>query len=159
MGSMERFFGILIEHYGGAFPLWLSPVQAVVIPVADRHLPYARETGDKLAAEGFRVEVDDSANSMQKKIRENAKQKVPYLLVVGDAEEGEGTVNVRKRGEKTQEAVGIEEFAERMRAEVAVLACTLSRCLVRPVLMAFGLMLPASPLAGAVILWLIQRQR
>jgi threonyl-tRNA synthetase len=119
LGSMERFFGILIEHYGGAFPLWLSPVQAVVIPVADRHLSYAREVGEKLTAEGFRVEVDDSTNSMQKKIRENAKQKVPYLLIVGDAEEGEGTVNVRKRGEKEQEALALEEFAGRMRAEVA----------------------------------------
>jgi threonyl-tRNA synthetase len=119
LGSMERFFGILIEHYGGAFPLWLSPVQVVVIPVADRHLPYAREVGEKLTAEGFRVEVDDSTNSMQKKIRENAKQKVPYLLIVGDAEEGEGTVNVRKRGEKEQEALALEEFAERMRVEVA----------------------------------------
>ncbi len=119
LGSMERFFGILIEHYGGAFPLWLSPVQAVVIPVADRHLPYAREVGEKLTAEGFRVEVDDSTNSMQKKIRENAKQKVPYLLIVGDAEEGEGTVNVRERGEKEQEELALEEFAGRMRVEVA----------------------------------------
>jgi threonyl-tRNA synthetase len=119
LGSMERFFGVLTEHYGGAFPVWLSPVQAVVIPVADRHIPYAREVGEKLRAENFRVEVDDAPMSMQKKIRENARQKVPYLLIVGDAEEGEGTVNVRKRGEKTQEAVGLEEFAGRIREEVA----------------------------------------
>ncbi|MDX6381674.1 MAG: threonyl-tRNA synthetase [Rubrobacteraceae bacterium] len=119
LGSMERFFGVLTEHYGGAFPVWLSPVQAVVIPVADRHIPYAREVGEKLRAESFRVEVDDAPMSMQKKIRENARQKVPYLLIVGDAEEGEGTVNVRKRGEKTQEAVGLEEFAGRIREEVA----------------------------------------
>ena len=119
LGSMERFFGVLIEHYNGAFPTWLAPVQAVVIPVADRHLPYAREVGARLTAEGFRVEVDGAAMSMQKKIRENAKQKIPYLLIVGDAEEGEGTVNVRKRGEKEQEALAIKEFAECMRVEVA----------------------------------------
>jgi threonyl-tRNA synthetase len=119
LGSMERFFGVLIEHYNGAFPTWLAPVQAVVIPVADRHLPYAREVGERLTAEGFRVEVDGAPMSMQKKIRENAKQKIPYLLIVGDAEEGEGTVNVRKRGEKEQEALAINEFAECMRAEVA----------------------------------------
>jgi threonyl-tRNA synthetase len=119
LGSMERFFGVLIEHYNGAFPTWLAPVQAVVIPVADRHLPYAREVGARLTAEGFRVEVDGAPMSMQKKIRENAKQKIPYLLIVGDAEEGEGTVNVRKRGEKEQEAQAIKEFAECMRVEVA----------------------------------------
>jgi threonyl-tRNA synthetase len=117
-GTTERFMAVLIEQYGGAFPLWLSPVQAVVIPVADRHLPYAREVGEKLAAEGLRVEVDEALMSMQKKIRENARQKVPYLLIVGDAEAEEGTVNVRKRGEKVQEAVKLEEFAGRMRAEV-----------------------------------------
>ncbi len=118
-GTTERFMAVLIEHYAGAFPLWLSPVQAVVIPVADRHLDYARGVQERLAGEGFRVEVDDSANSMQKKIRENARQKVPYLLIVGDVEAGEETVNVRKRGEKAQEAVEVGEFAGRMRAEVA----------------------------------------
>jgi threonyl-tRNA synthetase len=118
-GTTERFMAVLIEQYGGAFPLWLSPVQAVVIPIADRHLPYAREVQEALASEGFRVEVDDSLMSMQKKIRENARQKVPYLLIVGDAEAGAGTVNVRKRGEKTQEEMELEEFAARLRAEVA----------------------------------------
>src|SRR5919202_1582631 len=111
LGSMERFFGVLIEHYNGTFPTWLAPVQAVVIPVADRHLGYAREVDARVAAEGFRVEVDDAPMSMQKKIRENARQKVPYLLIVGDTEAGEGTVNVRKRGEKAQEALKVEEFA------------------------------------------------
>jgi threonyl-tRNA synthetase len=118
-GTTERFMAVLIEQYAGAFPMWLAPVQAVVIPVADRHLEYAHGAQQTLSREGFRVEVDDSLNSMQKKIRENAKQKVPYLLIVGDAEVGEGTVNVRKRGEKAQEAVGLEEFAARMREEVA----------------------------------------
>ena len=118
-GTTERFMAVLIEHYAGVFPLWLSPVQAVVIPVADRHLDYAREVRERLAGEGFRVEVDDSANSMQKKIRENARQKVPYLLIVGDREAESGAVNVRARGEKAQEALEVGKFAARMRAEVA----------------------------------------
>ena len=118
-GTTERFMAVLIEHFGGAFPLWLSPVQAVVIPVADRHLDYARKVRDSLAGEGMRVEVDDSLNSMQKKIRENARQKVPYLLIVGDQEIEEGTVNVRERGEKQQEALGLEEFAVRAREKIA----------------------------------------
>ncbi|MDP9427320.1 MAG: threonine--tRNA ligase [Actinomycetota bacterium] len=118
-GTTERFMAVLIEQYGGVFPLWLSPVQAVVIPVADRHLPYAREVQEKLAGGGMRVEVDGSQNSMQKKIRENARQKVPYLLIVGDTEAGEGTVNVRKRGEKTQEAVEVGVFVEEAGREIA----------------------------------------
>jgi threonyl-tRNA synthetase len=117
-GTTERFMAVVIEHYAGAFPVWLSPVQAVVIPVADRHLDYAWKVQRDLADKGLRVEVDDSANSMQKKIRENARQKIPYLLIVGDAEAGEDAVNVRRRGEKKQEAVGVEAFAERVLGEV-----------------------------------------
>ena len=116
-GTTERFMAVLIEHYAGAFPVWLSPVQAVVIPVSDRHLEYARKVRDTLSDNGVRVEVDDSLNSMQKKIRENARQKIPYLLIVGDEEESESTVNVRKRGEKKQEAVGVEEFGRKVAEE------------------------------------------
>ena len=118
-GTTERFMAVVIEHYGGAFPVWLSPVQAVVIPVADRHLDYAREVQKRLADKGLRIEVDDSANSMQKKIRENARQKIPYLLIVGDREAEQGSVNVRRRTEKQQEALDVEEFAERVLREVA----------------------------------------
>jgi threonyl-tRNA synthetase len=118
-GTTERFMAVVIEHYAGAFPVWLSPVQAVVIPVADRHLDYARKAQRDLANRDLRVEVDDSANSMQKKIRENARQKIPYLLIVGDAEAGEGTVNVRKRGDKRQEALEVGTFAERVSREAA----------------------------------------
>jgi threonyl-tRNA synthetase len=118
-GTTERFMAVLIEHYGGAFPVWLSPVQAVVIPVADRHLDYARQVQGVLAEKGLRVKVDDSQNSMQKKIRENSRQKIPYLLIVGDAEVSEGTVNVRQRGDKKQEATAVEAFAERVLREVA----------------------------------------
>jgi threonyl-tRNA synthetase len=118
-GTTERFMAVLIEHYGGAFPVWLSPVQAVVIPVADRHLDYAREVQRSLAERGLRVEVDDSQNSMQKKIRENARQKTPYLLIVGDKEAGEGTVNVRRRGEKAQQELALDVFGARVEGEVA----------------------------------------
>ena len=118
-GTTERFMAVLIEHYAGAFPVWLSPVQVVVIPVADRHLSYARKVRRALAERGLRVEVDDSQNSMQKKIRENARQKIPYLLIVGDAEAGEGTVNVRRRGEKKQESTALEAFARRVLREAA----------------------------------------
>jgi threonyl-tRNA synthetase len=117
-GTTERFMAVVIEHYGGAFPVWLSPVQAVVIPVADRHLDYAREVQERLAEKGLRIEVDDSANSMQKKIRENARQKIPYLLIVGDREAEQGAVNVRRRAEKQQEALDVEEFAEWVLREV-----------------------------------------
>ncbi|TCJ16742.1 threonine--tRNA ligase [Rubrobacter taiwanensis] len=118
-GTTERFMAVLIEHYGGAFPTWLAPVQAVVIPIADRHLEYARRVRETLAEAGFRVEVDESLQTMQKKIRENARQKIPYLLVVGDSEVRAGAVNVRRRGEKTQEEVPLEEFARRLAEEVA----------------------------------------
>ena len=118
-GSTERFMAVVIEHYAGAFPVWLSPVQAVIIPVADRHLDYAREVQESLAVKGLRVEVDNSQSSMQKKIRENARQKIPYLLIVGDAEAAESTVNVRRRGDKRQEALPVEEFAELVLREVA----------------------------------------
>jgi len=118
-GTTERFMAVLIEHYAGAFPVWLSPVQAVVIPVADRHIDYARKVQGTLSEKGLRVEVDDSQSSMQKKIRENARQKIPYLLIVGDAEAGEDAVNVRVRGDKKQESMATSAFAERVLREVA----------------------------------------
>jgi threonyl-tRNA synthetase len=117
-GSTERFMAVLIEHYAGAFPVWLSPVQAVVIPVADRHLGYARGVREQLAERHLRVEVDDSQNSMQKKIRDNSRQKIPYLLIVGDREAEQGSVNVRRRGEKQQVEMALEGFAETVLGEV-----------------------------------------
>lgn len=118
-GSTERFMAVLIEHYAGAFPVWLSPVQAVVIPVADRHLDYARGVQEQLAARDLRVEVDDSQNSMQKKIRDNSRQKIPYLLIVGDREAEQGSINVRRRGEKQQEEMALGYFAEAISGEVS----------------------------------------
>jgi threonyl-tRNA synthetase len=117
-GSTERFMAVLIEHFAGAFPVWLSPVQAVVIPVADRHLDYARGVQEQLAERDLRVEVDDSHNSMQKKIRDNSRQKIPYLLIVGDREAEEGSVNVRRRGEKQQQEMALGDFAEAVSREV-----------------------------------------
>jgi threonyl-tRNA synthetase len=118
-GSTERFMAVLIEHFAGSFPVWLSPVQAVVIPVADRHLDYARGVQGQLAERDLRVEVDDSQNSMQKKIRDNSRQKVPYLLIVGDREAEQGSVNVRRRGEKQQEEMALGDFAEAISGEVS----------------------------------------
>jgi threonyl-tRNA synthetase len=97
LGSIERFLGILIEHYGGAFPGWLAPVPAVVIPVADRHADYAAEVAAELRGAGVRAHVDSRSESMGKKIREAEMQKVPYMAVVGDREVEEGTVSVRAR--------------------------------------------------------------
>ncbi len=103
-GSIERFFGVLIEHYAGAFPVWLSPVQAVMIPIAERHAEYANKIAAQLKEAGVRVEVDARNEKMNAKIREHAMQKVPFLLVVGDKEAEAGRVNVRTRGkEKTED--------------------------------------------------------
>ena len=110
LGSMERFFGILIEHYGGAFPVWLAPVQAVLIPIADRHNEYARQVQQRLQEAGLRVEVDDRSERMSAKIRDAQLQKIPYMLVVGDREVAEGTVAVRLRTEEDLGARSVEVF-------------------------------------------------
>jgi threonyl-tRNA synthetase len=96
-GSLERFLGVLIEHLAGAFPLWIAPVQAVIVPIADRHNDYCHEVGAKLTAAGIRVEVNDSNDRMNSKIRQAQLQKVPYMLVAGDREVGSATVAVRTR--------------------------------------------------------------
>lgn len=117
-GAFERFFGVLIEHYAGAFPVWLSPVQARVIPVSEKFSEYAGKVLDNLKAEGIRVEMDDSDESLGKRIREAEKQKIPYMLVVGEKESSDGTVAVRKRGEKQQQVLKIEEFLDQIRKEI-----------------------------------------
>lgn len=116
LGSMERFFGVLIEHYAGAFPLWLAPVQARIIPIADRHLGYAKDVLVKLKAAGLRAELDDSAERMNAKIRAGQLQKIPYLLVVGDREVAEGTVAVRLRTNENLGPMSVESFIARARA-------------------------------------------
>jgi threonyl-tRNA synthetase len=96
-GSFERFLALLIEHYAGAWPLWLAPVQAVVVPIVDRHADYARQVRDRLAAAGLRVEVDERQEKIGYKIREAQLQKIPYMLVIGDREVTDGAVAVRGR--------------------------------------------------------------
>jgi threonyl-tRNA synthetase len=97
LGSLERFFGVLVEHYAGAFPLWLAPVQAVVVPVSEKQQAYAREVGEALRQSGVRVQVDDRNEKLGYRIREAQVQKVPYMLVVGDKEVEAKTVSVRHR--------------------------------------------------------------
>src|SRR5690348_11182588 len=118
-GSIERFFGVLIEHYAGAFPVWLSPVQVVLIPIAERHAAYAEQVAEKLKAAGVRVEVDARNEKMNAKIREHALQKVPFMLVVGDKEAEAGKVNVRTRGKEKTEDMSAEGFAEKVKKAIA----------------------------------------
>ncbi len=117
-GSLERLIGILIEHYGGAFPLWLAPVQVIVLPIADRHVPYAQQIRQRLEEEGFRVEVDDRNEKTGFKVREAELQKIPYMLVVGDRDMQNGTVSVRKRSAGDQGAVSLDAFIARLREEM-----------------------------------------
>ena len=96
-GSLERFLGILIEHFAGEFPLWLAPVQVVIIPIREQHYEYAREVQDVLQRRGLRVEADLRDRNMRNKIREQRAQRIPYLLIVGDRDVQESTVSVRLR--------------------------------------------------------------
>ena len=108
-GSLERFLGVLIEHLSGAFPLWMAPVQAVVVPIADRHIDFCNEVGAKLKAAGIRVNVDDSNDRMNSKIRQAQLQKVPYMLVAGDKEIEAGTVAVRTRTGENLDPMTVDE--------------------------------------------------
>ncbi|MGO4888667.1 threonine--tRNA ligase [Anaerobacillus sp. MEB173] len=118
-GSIDRFFGILIEHFAGAFPTWLAPVQAEIIPVADMHLDYAKEVKAKLLEAGVRVHIDTRNEKMGYKIREAQMQKIPYALVLGDKEIEETAVNVRKYGEQKSETVGLDQFIAQITEEIA----------------------------------------
>ena len=118
MGSFERFIGILIEHYAGEFPLWLSPVQALVLPIADRHEEYANEVASQLRERDIRVEVDTRTESVGKKIREGELRKVPYMLVVGDNEAEAKQVAVRRHREGDLGAMAVDEFADRARDQI-----------------------------------------
>jgi threonyl-tRNA synthetase len=110
LGSLERFFGVLVEHYGGAFPVWLSPVQVTLIPIADRHIEYARSVQEQLRVAGLRAEVDVSGERMQAKIRDAQMQKIPYMLVIGDREMEAGQVNLRKRDGDVPGAISVDDF-------------------------------------------------
>ena len=118
-GSFERFIAILIEHYSGAFPLWLAPVQAVVLPISDRHLEYAGKVRDRLQAAGLRADLDERQEKIGYKIREAQLQKIPYMLVVGDKEVAEGTVSVRSRSGGDLGPETVDGFVKKARQEVS----------------------------------------
>jgi threonyl-tRNA synthetase len=117
-GSIERFLGVLIEHTGGAFPVWLAPVQATLIPIADRHAEYCRRVGEQLRAAGLRVEVDERSERMQAKIRDAQLQKVPYMLIAGDRDIEAGAVSVRTRANEDLGAMAVAVFINSVLAEV-----------------------------------------
>ena len=117
-GSIERFIGILIEHFAGAFPTWLAPVQTIILPIAERHLEYARAVKNTLESSGLRVEIDARNEKIGYKIREAELQKIPYMLIVGDAEAKEGTVSVRKQKEGDRGSFALDEFFQGIKQEI-----------------------------------------
>ncbi len=117
-GSTERFLGVLIEHFAGAFPVWLAPVQAVLIPIADRHVAYARKTAEVLQSQGIRVEVDERADRMNAKIRDAQNLKIPYMLVVGDKEMESNQVALRLRNNENPGAMDLETFTSLVHKDV-----------------------------------------
>ncbi|MBM2812447.1 MAG: thrZ [Chloroflexi bacterium] len=119
-GSFERFIAILIEHFAGAFPFWLAPVQAVVLPIADRHAPYAEQVVQRLRAKGFRVELDARRENLNHKIREAQVQKVPYMLVVGDREIEADAAAVRQRTGENLGAIGVDDIIQRFEEEANI---------------------------------------
>lgn len=117
-GAVERFMGILIEHYAGAFPVWLSPVQVMLIPVSEKFKKYAHSVETQFIASNIRIQIDDSDETLGKRIAEAEKQKIPYMVVVGEKEEKDNLVAIRTRGEKKQETMKIDEFIEKIRKEI-----------------------------------------
>ena len=122
LGSLERFLGVLIEHTAGALPIWLSPVQATIIPIADRHVPFGQEVVEKLRAAGVRAEVNDGNDRMGAKIRAAQGQKIPYMLVVGDREQEANKVAVRERSGSDLGAVDVDDFVAQIIDEIATRA-------------------------------------
>ena len=117
-GSIERFIGIITEHFAGAFPTWLAPVQVKILPVTDRALDYAKDLSDALDGQGFRVEVDDRNEKIGKKIREATLEKVPYMIVVGDRDMENKTVSVRTRAGEDLGAMSLEDFTAKLKEVV-----------------------------------------
>ena len=113
-GSIERFIGVLVEHYAGAFPPWLAPVQVVAIPIAERHDDYLTELATKLTKQGIRIEVDRSDDRMQKKIRNAQLQKVPFMMIAGDRDVEEGAVSFRYRNGDQDNGVPVDEAVARV---------------------------------------------
>ncbi|MGH1491697.1 MAG: His/Gly/Thr/Pro-type tRNA ligase C-terminal domain-containing protein, partial [Acidimicrobiales bacterium] len=119
LGSVERFFGVLIEHFAGNFPLWLAPVQVEVLPVAEDHNEYASTVVERLKTAGFRVDMTEANDPLGKRIRRAKQQKLPYVLVVGDDDVAAGTVGVNPRGGEVERDVTVEDFIDRLDAEPA----------------------------------------
>ena len=118
LGSIERFIGVITEHFAGAFPIWLAPEQIRILPIADRHHEYANSVREKLEAMGMRVTVDERSEKIGYKIREAQLHKIPYMLLVGDKEIEDGTVSVRKRGEGDIGARDVDSFAADALADI-----------------------------------------
>ncbi|NLH37047.1 MAG: threonine--tRNA ligase [Thermotogaceae bacterium] len=119
-GSIERFFGILIEHFAGAFPTWLAPVQAAVLPVSEKFIDYARQIASKLDAEGIRVEVDDKNETLGYRIRENQMKKVPYMIIVGEKESEQSLISVRTREGKDIQGIQLDQFIQKIKNEISM---------------------------------------
>jgi threonyl-tRNA synthetase len=118
-GSMERFVAVLIEHTGGKFPLWLTPEQAVVLPISEKFNDYAHQVAQQLDEQDIRVSVDDRNEKIGRKIRDNELKRIPYLLIVGEKEMEAGVIAVRKQGEGDQGTQAVDAFAATVNAEVA----------------------------------------
>ena len=114
LGSSERFIGFLMEHFAGAFPVWLSPVQVQIIPIGDKHYEYAKKLSDQLKDKHLRVSIDDRSETMQAKIRDAQVKKIPYMLIVGDKEVENNTVSVRLRTEENLGAKPLNEVIEKI---------------------------------------------
>jgi threonyl-tRNA synthetase len=121
LGAMERFIGVLIEHYAGAFPVWLAPIQAIVMTVTDKQIPYADGIYRQLIQKGVRVEKDFRNEKLGFKIREAQIQKIPYMLVTGDREVKEGTLSPRKRSGETLKSITVEDFIKQIECEYPTL--------------------------------------
>jgi threonyl-tRNA synthetase len=115
LGSLERFFGVLIEHYGGFFPLWLAPVQVAVLPITDRNLDYAREIYSTFKEDGIRVELDDRSEGVGRKIRDAELKKIPYIVIIGDEEQKSKNIALRIHKQGDQGKRNPEEFLKRIK--------------------------------------------
>ena len=118
-GSIERFIGILIENYAGAFPVWFTPVQIAILPISDKHLDYSKQLADKFFKLGFRATVDDRSEKTGKKIRDNQVKKIPYMLVIGDKEMESGILAVRKHGSKESFEMSVDDFIKYVQEKIS----------------------------------------
>ncbi|MFN8330541.1 MAG: His/Gly/Thr/Pro-type tRNA ligase C-terminal domain-containing protein [Saprospiraceae bacterium] len=117
-GSMERFIGVLTEHCAGKFPLWLTPEQYMILPVSDKYIEYARIVHQGLRSQGLRGDIDDRTESIGKKIRDNELRKIPFMLIVGEKEQEQDQVSVRRQGSGDQGSVSINDFISMIRQEL-----------------------------------------